>query len=261
MPTYPPPLSDTAPDILKSHTSRYSSKIIPFSHHIWQTPPKKEGEITKMARIIRHPENLQYLEDKTLTQVLLYHNLNNTPGTKPAIIDGITGETVFTYDSFRTGVRRLARHLVHEIGIQQGAVVSILSTNKASLSQSLFIFFLLSYPFPFRLTILWSKPHIWDPHMHSQSPPTPTPFVPRSQLHTTLENNGQPRASRVSRWQTCYRSPPGGGGGLCSSYSLASVCFNMLHVQVFSVLMSYANSFTTQLAYIAFSPLVLWCLR
>lgn len=85
-----------------------------------------------MARIYTHPQRLRYAEDTTLSQILLHHNLNGTPGSKPAIIDGYSGETVYTYDSFRTSVRKVARHLVHELGIGRGTVVGILSTNRAS---------------------------------------------------------------------------------------------------------------------------------
>ncbi|KAK7707916.1 hypothetical protein SLS63_013597 [Diaporthe eres] len=83
-----------------------------------------------MARIYANPEKLQYPKDTTLTEVLLYHNLNNTPDEKPSIIDGYSGETVFTYASLRTSVRKLARHFSHELGIKQRTVVGILSTTK-----------------------------------------------------------------------------------------------------------------------------------
>lgn len=83
-----------------------------------------------MARIYVNPEKLQYPKDITLTEILLYHNLNNTPGDKPSIIDGYSGETVFTYASLRTSVRKVARHFSHELGIKQRTVVGILSTTK-----------------------------------------------------------------------------------------------------------------------------------
>ncbi|KAG8162978.1 hypothetical protein KVR01_007456 [Diaporthe batatas] len=83
-----------------------------------------------MARLYTNPEKLQYPKDTSLTEVLLYHNLNNTPDDKPTIIDGYTGETVFTYTSFRTGVRKIARHFSKELGIGTGDVVGILSTTK-----------------------------------------------------------------------------------------------------------------------------------
>lgn len=83
-----------------------------------------------MTRLYTNPEKLQYPKDISLTEVLLYHNLNNTPDDKSAIIDGYTGETVFTYASLRTGVRKIARHLSNELGIGKGSVVGILSTTK-----------------------------------------------------------------------------------------------------------------------------------
>lgn len=91
-----------------------------------------------MARIYANPERLQYPKDTTLTEILLYHNLNNTPGDKPSIIDGYSGETVYTYDGFRTSVRKVARHFFHELGIRQRTVVGILSTTKVCKS-SLFL--------------------------------------------------------------------------------------------------------------------------
>ena len=75
---------------------------------------------------------LSYPKDATLTNLLLHHNINNTPDDKPAIIDGISGETVFTYSSFRLGVRKTARYLQHVVGVKPGNVVGILSTNRVS---------------------------------------------------------------------------------------------------------------------------------
>lgn len=83
-----------------------------------------------MARIYANPEKLQYPKDTTLTEVLLYHNLNNKPDDKPSIIDGYSGETVFTYASLRNSVRKVARHFSYELGIKQRTVVGILSTTK-----------------------------------------------------------------------------------------------------------------------------------
>lgn len=80
--------------------------------------------------IYRNPEPLQYPKDATVTDVLLQYNLNNAPPNKPAIIDGLSGEVVFTYASFRNSVRKVARYLSTEVGIGSGAVVGILSTNR-----------------------------------------------------------------------------------------------------------------------------------
>lgn len=87
-----------------------------------------------MARLYTNPEKLQYPKDTTLTEILLHHNLNNTPENKPAIIDGYTGDIVFTYASFRTAVRKIARHFSNELGIGKGSVVGILSTTKVGRS-------------------------------------------------------------------------------------------------------------------------------
>ncbi|KAH7367113.1 4-coumarate-CoA ligase [Plectosphaerella cucumerina] len=56
---------------------------------------------------------LSYPKDATLTDLLLHHNINNTPDDKPAIIDGISGET-------------------HVVRVKPGDVVGILSTNRVS---------------------------------------------------------------------------------------------------------------------------------
>ncbi|KAM5344308.1 hypothetical protein ACJ41O_012845 [Fusarium nematophilum] len=72
--------------------------------------------------IYRNEEKLEYPRDITLSELLLNYNLNNTPAHKPAIIDGISGETAFTYSTFRSSVRKLARHFRHEVGIGPGAV-------------------------------------------------------------------------------------------------------------------------------------------
>ena len=73
---------------------------------------------------------LDYPQDASLTDVLLDFNINNTPPDKPAIIDGLSGKVVFTYSSFRSGVRKIARHLHHELGIGSGVTVGIFSTNR-----------------------------------------------------------------------------------------------------------------------------------
>lgn len=80
--------------------------------------------------IHRNPEPLHYPKNAAVTDVLFQYNLNNTPPNKPAIIDGLSGEVVFTYAGFRDSVRKVARYLTTEVGIAPGAVVGILSTNR-----------------------------------------------------------------------------------------------------------------------------------
>lgn len=80
--------------------------------------------------IYRNPEPLRYPKDATITDVLLHHNLNDVPSNKPAIIDGLSGEVVFTYGGFRDSVRKVARHLTTEMGVTPGTVVGIISTNR-----------------------------------------------------------------------------------------------------------------------------------
>lgn len=83
-----------------------------------------------MTRIYANPEKLQYPKDATLTDILFYHNLNNTPSEKSSVIDGYTGKAVFTYASFGNSVRKVARHFSYELGIGQRTVVGILSSTK-----------------------------------------------------------------------------------------------------------------------------------
>ncbi|GME49421.1 4-coumarate--CoA ligase-like 7 [Neofusicoccum parvum] len=80
--------------------------------------------------IYRSPTALEYPKDATVTDVFLYSNPNNTPSDKPAIIDGPTGEIVFTYESLRVAVKKFARYLQSEAGVKPGTVVAILSTTK-----------------------------------------------------------------------------------------------------------------------------------
>ncbi|KAL1625554.1 hypothetical protein SLS56_007301 [Neofusicoccum ribis] len=80
--------------------------------------------------IFRSPTALEYPKDATVTDVFLYSNPNNTPSDKPAIIDGPTGEIVFTYESLRVAVKKFARYLQSEAGVKPGTVVAILSTTK-----------------------------------------------------------------------------------------------------------------------------------
>lgn len=83
--------------------------------------------------IFRSPTALEYPKDATVTDVFLYSNPNNTPSDKPAIIDGPTGEIVFTYESLRVAVKKFARYLQSEAGVKPGTVVAILSTTKVRL--------------------------------------------------------------------------------------------------------------------------------
>ncbi|EKG16042.1 hypothetical protein MPH_06736, partial [Macrophomina phaseolina MS6] len=75
-------------------------------------------------------EILDYPRDATLTDILLNYNFNNTPPQKPAIIDGASGEVVFTYESLRLAIRKFALHLQTRLGVQPGEVVGIISTTK-----------------------------------------------------------------------------------------------------------------------------------
>ena len=80
--------------------------------------------------IYANPQSFTYPKDASVTDVLFNFNLNGTPADKPAIIDGPSGDVVFTFESFRTSVKRVAQHFRNELKIAPGTVVGILSTNK-----------------------------------------------------------------------------------------------------------------------------------
>ena len=86
--------------------------------------------------VYSNPQPLNYPADATVTDLLLNHNLNNTPPDKPAIIDGLSGEVVFTYASFRESVKKIASYFRDRLGLGPESVVGILSTNRVRRSLS-----------------------------------------------------------------------------------------------------------------------------
>lgn len=98
-------------------------------------PPASQLEnMTNM--IYSNPDPLSYPTDATVTELLFNHNLNSTPPNKPAIIDGITGEVVFTYATFRESVKKMASHFRDHLKLGPGSVVGILSTTKVLIRQA-----------------------------------------------------------------------------------------------------------------------------
>lgn len=75
---------------------------------------------------------LRFPEHATISQVLLEHNINNTPLNTPAIIDGPSGQVAYTYQSFRVAVRKLAALLHAEVGLRHGNTVCLLALNSVS---------------------------------------------------------------------------------------------------------------------------------
>lgn len=75
---------------------------------------------------------LEYPEDATISDILLDYNIGGVSPDAPAIIEGLTGEVVYTYSSLRLGVRRLATHLQQNFGVGRGTVVSVLAFNTVS---------------------------------------------------------------------------------------------------------------------------------
>lgn len=64
-----------------------------------------------------------------ITTLVLDHNLKGSIPKKPAIIDGYSGEVVYTYQSLRDKIRVFAGFLQRELGIVPGDVVAYLSYN------------------------------------------------------------------------------------------------------------------------------------
>ncbi|KAH6691203.1 4-coumarate-CoA ligase [Leptodontidium sp. MPI-SDFR-AT-0119] len=72
---------------------------------------------------------LEYPKDATISNILLDYNIGGVSANSPSIIDGPTGEIVYTYSSLRLAVRRLATYLQHDLGIGKGTVVCVLAFN------------------------------------------------------------------------------------------------------------------------------------
>jgi len=64
-----------------------------------------------------------------ITTLVLEHNLKGSDSRKPAIIDGYSGEVVYTYKSLRDKIRVFAGFLQKELGVVPGDVVAYLSYN------------------------------------------------------------------------------------------------------------------------------------
>ena len=88
--------------------------------------------------IYQSSETLDYPRDASLTDLILNYNLTNAPPEKPAIIDGPTGEIVYTYASFRESVRKIAQYLQNELHLRRGTVVGLFSTNKVCVFYNVF---------------------------------------------------------------------------------------------------------------------------
>ncbi|KAH7061962.1 4-coumarate-CoA ligase [Paraphoma chrysanthemicola] len=72
---------------------------------------------------------LDYPTDATISDLFFDYNLGGASSTASAILDGLSGETFFTYASLRLAVRRFAKYLQETLRVQRGDVVCILSFN------------------------------------------------------------------------------------------------------------------------------------
>lgn len=69
------------------------------------------------------------IPDVDITSLVLDHNLKDSPLNKPAIIDGLSGDVVYTYASLRDKIRLFAGFLQEELHVSPGDVVAYLSYN------------------------------------------------------------------------------------------------------------------------------------
>ncbi|KAH6642754.1 4-coumarate-CoA ligase [Boeremia exigua] len=69
------------------------------------------------------------IPDVDITSLVLDHNLKGDVPSKPAIIDGYSGQVVYTYGSLRDKIRLFAGFLQKDLNIAPGDVVAYLSYN------------------------------------------------------------------------------------------------------------------------------------
>ncbi|KAL6232493.1 hypothetical protein BDW75DRAFT_247126 [Aspergillus navahoensis] len=74
-------------------------------------------------------EPLELPKGGTIPQLLLESNVNDVPPETPSIIDGVSGNVVYTYAAFRSAVKKVSAHLRTDIGISSGTVVGIMASN------------------------------------------------------------------------------------------------------------------------------------
>jgi hypothetical protein len=80
--------------------------------------------------IYESPYNAGFeFRDIDIPQLILECNSRNTVPEKPAIIDGYTGQVVYTYRSLREDITTFAGFLQHQLRVGRGDVVSYLSLN------------------------------------------------------------------------------------------------------------------------------------
>lgn len=101
---------------------------------------------------------LEYPKDATISNILLDYNIGGVSANSPSIIDGPTGEIVYTYSSLRLAVRRLATYLQHDLGIGKGTVVCVLAFNTVRNYSLVSIVSLINYV---RFTIRFMYIQFW----------------------------------------------------------------------------------------------------
>lgn len=85
---------------------------------------------TPSTMIIIAEDELEFPVDATIPSLLSdFSNLSRSQAAKTAIIDGPSGQVVYTHASLREAVAKLAQHLYHCGGIRPGSVVALLDTN------------------------------------------------------------------------------------------------------------------------------------
>jgi acyl-CoA synthetase (AMP-forming)/AMP-acid ligase II len=76
---------------------------------------------------------LDYPQDATISDIFLHYNIGGVAPDASAVIDGPTGNIIYTYSTLRSAVRRLAKYLQDHLQIKRGMVVSLLAFNTVSL--------------------------------------------------------------------------------------------------------------------------------
>lgn len=72
---------------------------------------------------------LDYPEGATVSNIFFDYNIGGASPNSPSIIDGPTGEIIYTYASLRLAVRRFAKYLQGTLRVERGDVICILAFN------------------------------------------------------------------------------------------------------------------------------------
>ena len=133
-----PPLDRSDVPAAKNYMSTAILTVLLIVYHVRSKNSLPHKSTTAM--IINAGQKLGFPEDATIPSLL--SETSNLETARIAIIDGPSGQIVYTHSSFRHAVIRLAQHFHHCGGIRPGSVVGLLDTNNvctfgSSLARSL----------------------------------------------------------------------------------------------------------------------------